>query len=78
MALVKKYGLVVGAVVLFVAGLVLVMTTPLSFGWSAYAPLSDVTFSPFSPGLIVGWVLVVIGLVLAAGWVGFRLGRRRA
>ncbi len=78
MALVRKFGLLVGAFVLFVVGLVLVLTTSVSFGWTAYAPLSDVTFSQLSPPLIAGWALVLVGLVFAAGWVGFRLGRRRA
>ncbi|MCM6761836.1 hypothetical protein NB037_05325 [Rathayibacter sp. ZW T2_19] len=75
-------------VLLLTAGVVVALATPreISFGWFAYAPLSDSLFPP--PGtLLVRWeqlvaaALAVLGLlVLAFGagtrWVS-RGGRRR-
>lgn len=63
-----------------IAGAALMLAFPtMSFGWFAYAPLSDETFQPGpapSATLVVGAVLLVSGFVLIAGWVGWRLGRR--
>lgn len=79
MALLRKYGLVVLGVVLSAVGAVLLLTQPVSFGWTAYAPLSSATFVPPgpTPGMIAGLVLLVVGLMVVAGWVGFRIGRNR-
>jgi heme/copper-type cytochrome/quinol oxidase subunit 1 len=69
--------LLLGAALL-VAGIVLWFRTSASFGWFAYAPLTDQTFVPVTPG--PGWlslVLAVVGAALLAGWTGFLLGRRR-
>ena len=79
MALLRKYGVLAVGVVLTLAGAVLMLTQPVSFGWTAYAPLSSNTFAPpwLSPGMIAGLVLLILGLVAIAGWVGFRLGRSR-
>ena len=63
---------------LLVIGVVVVTTQPIGFGWTAYAPLSDVTFSPQfpTPAMWLGGIMAGLGLALLAGWIGFRLGRR--
>ena len=48
-----------------------------SFGWFAYAPLSDTTFSPVAPGLAVTFGLLGVGALLIGLGGGFLLGRRR-
>jgi heme/copper-type cytochrome/quinol oxidase subunit 1 len=68
---------VVGVVVLAVAS-----ARPVSFGWFAYAPLSDTTFTAdgvhlFSTASLVGAVVLVIGLLVLAAWLGYRQGARR-
>lgn len=80
--------LVVGGVVLAVAGVVvLVVATvqatsePASFGWFAYAPLSDTTFVAdglhlVSTTSLVGAGLLVVGLLALSAWFGYRLGTR--
>ena len=70
------------AVALMAAGVVF-LSMPVrqeSFGWFAYAPLSQQTFA--APGLLVmdtekwtGIVLVGLGLLTLAFWSGFRAGR---
>jgi len=71
---------VIGAIgaVLLVIGIVVVTTQPVGFGWTAYAPLTDVTFSPPfpTPAMWLGGIVAGLGLALLAGWVGYRLGRR--
>jgi heme/copper-type cytochrome/quinol oxidase subunit 1 len=61
-----------------VVGAALALTAPASasFGWSAYAPIADVTFvPPFHPWQRwVGEGLVLVGAVVAA----FALGRLSA
>jgi hypothetical protein len=47
-----------------------------SFGWTAYAPRTGATFDPQPNTYFLG--LAVVGLVLVAGWVGHRIGRRVA
>jgi heme/copper-type cytochrome/quinol oxidase subunit 1 len=76
----RTYGLLLVGGVLSGVGAVLVVTQPVSFGWTYYAPLNSDTFVPPwpSPGLISGLVLLIAGLVTLAGWVGFRLGRARS
>ncbi|WP_026555672.1 hypothetical protein [Arthrobacter sp. 35W] len=70
------------ALVVFGVGMALIGQQQASFGWFAYAPLSDQTFS--SDGLLflsgetqIGVVVAVIGLLMLAFWSGFRTGRRR-
>lgn len=53
------------------------MLEPHTFGWFAYAPLSDVQFNP--PLLTVfrrAVLCVAVGAVLLGGAVGYLLGRR--
>lgn len=55
---------------------------PVSFGWFAYAPLSDTVFTTdglhvLSTASLVGAVVVVIGLLLVSACLGYRRGARR-
>ena len=67
-----------------VIGLVLILmpSDQASFGWFAYAPLSDTTFSPiglhFFPRSQIGIALFVIGLAVLAFGAGWMLGQRQA
>jgi heme/copper-type cytochrome/quinol oxidase subunit 1 len=74
----RGYLLAAVGAVLLVIGIVIVTTQPVGFGWTAYAPLTDVTFTPPfpTPAMWIGGALAAAGLALLAGWVGFRLGRR--
>ncbi|MCS0500517.1 hypothetical protein [Protaetiibacter mangrovi] len=80
MRFLRKFGLLLVGGVLSVLGAVLLVTQPVSFGWTAYAPLSSNTFVPLwpTPGIVAGVVLLIVGFVTIAGWVGFRLGRARS
>ncbi|MEH0110410.1 hypothetical protein V6N00_11920 [Tersicoccus sp. MR15.9] len=68
-----------------VAGLITTATTPpVTFGWFAYAPLSNTMMvpTPVQPTMVVGSLLVLLGvlvLVAVAGWLMGRWpgGRRR-
>lgn len=79
MRFLRKYGLLLVGGVLSVVGAALVVAQPVSFGWTAYAPLSSTTFAPPWPtaGMIAGFQLLILGLMAIAGRVGFRLGRSR-
>lgn len=53
-----------------------------SFGWFAYAPLSNTMFmgdngSFVSKGMQFGLAVTVLGLLVLAFWAGLRIGRRR-
>lgn len=54
-------------------------TRPSSFGWFAYAPLSETIFVPpvLDPGGIIGAVLLGLGLIALGFLVGLRIGRRQ-
>ncbi|MBN9201467.1 MAG: hypothetical protein ABS61_00770 [Microbacterium sp. SCN 70-18] len=80
-------GWVVSAVAL-IAGFVLILigiATPpsASFGWFAYAPLSNFAYVAGAPGLAIppmtaaGFTLFVVGLAGVAFLVGIRVGARR-
>lgn len=62
------------------ATLLFSQTTTQTFGWFAYAPLSDEVFLPGMTILgntqITGLALLVAGLVCAAFWAGLRVGGR--
>lgn len=79
-ALVKRWGVLVIGLVLAVGGLVVSGSQPTSFGWFAYAPLSDSFFMPAPSPLVVmptgAAAMLAIGVALIAGWAGFQLGRR--
>jgi heme/copper-type cytochrome/quinol oxidase subunit 1 len=52
-----------------------------SFGWFAYAPLSNQLFtgsgvSVVSQGTQIGLAVAVTGLLVLAFWAGYRIGRR--
>lgn len=71
------------AAALVVAGGALLLFAPVSFGWTAYAPLSGESFSfsgmyPLTPERAVGAGLAVAGLLLAVGVGGWAVGRRSA
>ena len=78
MTALRSYGVAAIGAVLLVIGIVVVTTQPVGFGWTAYAPLTDVTFTPPfpTPAMWIGGALAAAGLALLAGWVGFRLGQR--
>ncbi|WP_024818033.1 hypothetical protein [Arthrobacter sp. 31Y] len=53
-----------------------------SFGWFAYAPLSDTVFmgngmTMVSQGTQIGLAVTVLGLLVLAFWAGLRIGRDR-
>ena len=66
-----------------VVGLVLALTSPgqATYGWFAYTPLSDVSFSPdvilLSPQATAGVAIGITGLLLVAFCAGLLLGARR-
>lgn len=70
------------ALVAVAIGVVLTLQ-PLQFTWVTYSPISlnhngPVYMNPISsPPHVIGGVLVLVGIVLVAGWVGYLLGRRR-
>ena len=66
-----------------IAGLLILLfsqTTTESFGWFAYAPLSNEVFLPGMKILgdtqILGLIFLVVGLICAAFWAGIKVGRR--
>ena len=83
----RRNGLTAAALVLVVAGAVVFVLAPTAvpaYGWTAYTPLStgsdfaDYARKSYVTGLhLVGAGIAVLGFVLLAGAVGFRLGSRR-
>lgn len=80
--------LVAWAAVFVVAALGLILTiagliTPATFGWFAYQPLADATFTPGDTGMFVsrmtlnGAALLVLGLIGVAFLAGWRAGLAR-
>ncbi|MFJ4210405.1 hypothetical protein ACIPY2_18275 [Paenarthrobacter sp. NPDC089675] len=52
------------------------------FGWFAYAPLSNASFSGngvamISQGTQIGLLVAIVGLLVLAFWAGLAIGRRR-
>jgi heme/copper-type cytochrome/quinol oxidase subunit 1 len=52
-----------------------------SFGWFAYAPLSNEPFSGsglafVTPGTQAGLAIAVVGLLVLAFWAGYRIGTK--
>lgn len=81
MSILRRFGILILGIALLVIGVVFyaVALPQPSFGWTAYAPLTGTTFVPTPSPNLPHYALGVIGagLVLVAGWVGFRLGHRR-
>lgn len=77
-------GVLLGAAaVLVLVGGGMLLFAPVSFGWTAYAPLSDESFSfsgmyPLTTDRAVGAGLAIVGLLLVVGVLGWVLGRRSA
>lgn len=80
---IRAVALAAALVLVLLAGLVLVLLPSTeTYGWFAYAPLSQQYFMP--EGLVflgararVGIALIVVALLGVAFWAGFWLGRRR-
>jgi hypothetical protein len=53
-----------------------VEVTNVRFGWTAYAPLSNTTYSPTPSSLPIALMLIVAGFALIAGWCAVGVGRR--
>ena len=77
-------------IVLVAVGVLLAATSPAGpadVGWFAYTPLDDADWSMswgdggtvvlLTRARLVGYAVLLLGLVVLAGWAGFRLGRRR-
>ena len=63
-------------------GLAIVLSPRQEIGWFAYAPLSNQTFTSdtmvlMDSGARAGYVLIAVGLLTFAFWLGYRLGLRR-
>ncbi|WP_411374412.1 hypothetical protein ACLH0K_15375 [Arthrobacter sp. MPF02] len=73
-----------GVVAVLVGGMVAwTRSREISFGWFAYAPLSNEPFSGsglvfLSPGTQVGLAIAVAGLLVLAFWAGLSIGRRNS
>lgn len=83
MSVVRSIGvLLLGAAAMAVgAYLVVAHGWVVGFGWTAYAPLSNTSFTPnpASPMLYLGLLIFALGAAVVGGWVGYRVrGRRRA
>ena len=76
----RRWVLPAAGVVLVAVGIA-VLAQPVSVGWFAYTPAAGQVFDPAASAWFGGWrpagaVALVLGLVLLAVWVGYRLGRR--
>ncbi|WP_194410122.1 hypothetical protein [Microbacterium cremeum] len=69
-----------------IAGCIVVIVgllTPVSFGWFAYQPLANATFTPAGSGVyvsritIAGLVILTLGLLALAFLAGVRAGANR-
>ena len=63
-------------------GVAAVLAPRQAVGWFAYAPLSNQTFTSDTLVLMdsearAGYVLIAVGLLTFAFWLGYRLGLRR-
>ncbi len=81
----RRNGVTVVAGAVFVAGVVVFLLAPTTvpvYGWTAFTPLSPgndfLRTSYLTPQHLIGAAIAAFGLIVLAGAVGFRLGRRRA
>jgi heme/copper-type cytochrome/quinol oxidase subunit 1 len=63
-------------------GLAIVLAPRQEIGWFAYAPLSNQTFTSdtivlMDTGARAGYLLIAMGLLTLAFWLGYRVGLRR-
>jgi uncharacterized membrane protein len=80
-----KIGWIVAAVLVAAGAMVTVvgLMTPVSYGWFAYQPLADATFTPGGDGVwlaratVVGLLLLALGLIALAFLIGRRVGSSR-
>jgi len=72
-----RWSILVIGLLAIVVGIVLLAQRQSSFGWFANAPLEDVSFVSMSSTSVTGLVVLGVGLVLVAGWIGFQLALRR-
>lgn len=83
----RKPAILLAAGILALLGIVAGVSTliygfsrPTTFGWFAYAPLSEEAFLPgmtiLSNTQVTGLVLLAAGLLCAAFWAGLRVGWR--
>jgi hypothetical protein len=82
--IVARYAVVgAGALLMLIGALVLAFRPgppEPSFGWSAYAPLSQAVLVPSAAGTLLGpiaIILVIIGFCGVVAWIGFQIGRTR-
>ncbi len=79
---VRTYGVLAVGVAAVISGVLVFQFRPsATFGWTAYAPLSHTVVVPAVPyltlSLVAAALLVLVGLGLIAGWIGFAAGRHR-
>ncbi|MFW8745423.1 hypothetical protein [Mesorhizobium japonicum] len=66
---------------MLIGGLLLALqpSEPIPRRWSAYAPLSDTTFTPAAVIVVpLGLALLVIGFATLIAWIAYRIGRERS
>lgn len=72
---------IVGLATVVVGCLVAWSNANASFGWFAYAPLSNELFTGNGIALVtqgtqIGLAVAVVGLLVLAFWAGYRIGKR--
>lgn len=79
MSYVRRFWAPAVGIAAIVVGVLIMRSAPAVFGWFAYAPLADTAFVPpfMTWEFVAGAVITALGLALVAGWIGYRIGRRR-
>lgn len=73
----RPVAVLVAGLVATALGVWLLARHPVSYGWFAYAPLTEQTYAPGPPWQRgAGTALAVVGLLVVGGAVGYLLGRR--